>query len=104
MNDMDKLTMEMFMNKKLYHRFIEKTDPKKYDEQQTYIRNMKKYQEKILSITRQYLENPHLQITTELNQMFSDYCKTCVKYFQVEERANDPEDTLFDPEHMNEDT
>jgi hypothetical protein len=39
MNDMDKLTMEMFMNKKLYHRFIEKTDPKKYDEQQTYTIN-----------------------------------------------------------------
>jgi len=103
MNDLDRLTMEMFMNKKSYHRFIEKTDPKKYDEQQKYLRNMRKYREKILSITQRYLENPDLQITTEMDQMFADYCKTCVKYFQVEQGTNDDEDMMFDPIQMNED-
>jgi hypothetical protein len=102
MNDLDRLTMEMFMNKKSYHRFIEKTDPKKYDEHQKYLRNMRKYREKIGSITQQYLENPDLQLTTEMDQMFADYCKTCVKYFQMKDGAS-TEDILFDPESMNDD-
>ena len=99
MDRLDRLTMEMFMNKKSYNRYIEKTDPKKYEETQTYIQNMKKYKDRILSITQRYLEDPDLQITSDMNQMFSEYCKTCVLYFESKKETqgseSEDEDTLF---------
>jgi hypothetical protein len=103
MENIDKLTMELFMNKKSYNRYIEQNDPKKYSERLCYIEKMKKFKNRILSMTEKYLENPDLQITNEMNQMFMDYCKTCVKYFEIETdntQENEDDDTLFDPKYM----
>lgn len=109
MDDFAQLTLELFMNKNAYNRYMEKTYPGKHEEREEYIKNMKKYKNRILYITRQFLENPDLQITCEMNDMFSDYCKTCIKYFELkdleevcsyERNEETDEDTMFDPEQM----
>jgi hypothetical protein len=73
------------MNKNAYNRYIEKTDPLKHQEREEYIEKTQKYKSKILDITRRFIDNPDLQITTEMNDMFSDYCKTCIKYFELKD-------------------
>jgi hypothetical protein len=109
MDEFAKLTLELFMNKNAYNRYVEKTDPDKHEEHQEYKEKTRKYKERIIDITRRYLDNPDMQITCEMNDMFSDYCKTCIKYFELKdleetcsyERKEEPdEDTMFDPEQM----
>ena len=101
MNNLAQLTLELFMNKNAYNRYMEKTDPNKYDENQRYISQMQKNKSRILDITRRFIENPDLQITVEMNDMFSDYCKTCLKYFELKDLENScqskqDEDNMFD--------
>lgn len=109
MDQFSQLTLELFMNKNAYNRYVEKTDPDKHEEHKEYKQKVRKYKDRIIHITRRYLENPDLQITCEMNDMFSDYCKTCIKYFELKdleevcsyERNEDTdEDTMFHPEQM----
>jgi len=104
MENIDQLTLELLMNKTNYYKYIEKTDEKKYKEREEYIKNVKKYKLRILEITQRYLEDPDLQISLEMNDMFSDYCKTCIKHFQIKTFENsfnkNDEEVLFDPEQM----
>lgn len=109
MDNIAQLTLELFMNKNAYNRYIEKTDPSKSQERYEYIINMKKYKDRILGITRRFIEDPDLQITVEMNDMFSDYCKTCIKYFELKDleetcsHEREPEEnTMFDPLQMTE--
>ena len=104
MDDFAKLTLELFMNKNAYSLYMEQTDPKKYNEHQEYIKNMQKYKSRILDITHRFIDDPDLQITCEMNDMFSDYCKTCIKYFKLKDleescdynKNTKDEDTMFD--------
>ena len=107
MDEFSKLTLELFMNKNAYNRYIEKTDPNKYQEHQDYIIKGQKYKSRILDITRRFIENPDLQITSEMNDMFSNYCKTCIKYFELKDledsclwQKEPDDDTMFDPMQM----
>ena len=103
------LTLELFMNKTAYNRYVEQTDPDKHEEHKEYKQKARKYKDSILYITRQYLDNPDIQITSEMNDMFSDYCKTCIKYFELkdleetcsyERKEELDEDIMFDPDQM----
>ena len=109
MDEFAQLTLELFMNKNAYNRYVEQTDPDKHEEHKEYKQKARKYKDRILYITRQYLDNPDMQITCEMNDMFSDYCKTCIKYFELKdleeicsyERREEPdENTMFYPEQM----
>lgn len=109
MDSIDQMTLSFLMNKNTYNRYVEQTDPAKYKEQQEYRKKIRKYKDRILSITRRFIENPDLQITLEMNDMFSDYCKTCIKYFELKDLENscsyekgdqEEDEMLFDPEQM----
>lgn len=109
MDSIDQMTLSFLMNKNTYNRYVEQTDPVKYKEQQEYRKKMRKYKDRILSITRRFIENPDLQITLEMNDMFSDYCKTCIKYFELKDLENscsyekgdqEEDEMMFDPEQM----
>lgn len=112
MDEISQFTMEMFMNKNTYNRYIEKTDPNKHQDHKKFIRKTELYRDRIIKITMDYLNNPDMQVTIEMNDMFSDYCKTCIKYFELKDleessgdnyqKGND-EDVMFDPDEMTED-
>jgi hypothetical protein len=110
MEDISKMTMELLMNKKSYSRYMENTDPIKYQQRQAYLKKVQKYKARILNLTRQYIENPDLQITTEMNHIFSEYTRIFIKYFEMkdleesccfETKKEEDEDILFDPIQMN---
>ena len=98
--DLDKLTLELLMNKTNYKRYIEKTDPKKFDERQTFLARVRKYRGRILSLTEDYLENPDIQITLDMNQAFDDYMKSAIRYLEDQDIQSRPlEDIqLFSPD------
>lgn len=98
--DLDKLTLELLMNKTNYKRYIEKTDPKKFDERQTFLARVRKYRGRILSLTEDYLENPDIQISLDMNQAFDDYMKSAIRYLEDQDIQSRPlEDIqLFSPD------
>jgi len=91
MEIIDKLTLELLMNKNTYSRYIEKTDPNKHNEEQEFRKKINKYKSRMLSLTMKYLNDPNFQINHEMNEMFLNYSKTMIKYFEM----NDLEVSCF---------
>ena len=112
MDGIDKLTLELLMNKTNYNKYIEKTNPEKHKEQREFHQKIKKYGPQIQGLTRRFLENPDYQINLEMNTMLEEYARTFIKYLEMKdlekicsgsyEKEKD-EDILFDPTEMNSD-
>jgi len=104
--EIDKLTMEMFMNRKNYKKYLEKTDPIKFSDLQMHHSDIEKYRGSIISITDDLLENPNLQISNEVNQIFDSYTRVIIRYLKHKEfensldnennKQNIDEDMMFD--------
>jgi hypothetical protein len=103
MDRIDKLTLEYLMNKNTYNRYIEKTDPNKYKQEQEFREKINKYKSKMISLTLQYLDNRDFQVNNELDEMIYQYAKTFIKYFEMKDLenvneytdVNDDQDTMF---------
>jgi len=90
--EIDKITLELFMNKKKYKKYVEQTDPKKHSELQSHCADIRKYRGSILNMTDDLLETPDMQITTEINELFDIYSRTIIRYLknkELEKSAND---------------
>jgi hypothetical protein len=83
METIDKLTLELLMNKNTYNRYIEKTDPSKHKEEQQFRKKINKYKARMISLTIKHLDNPNFQINNELTSIISEYAKTFIKYFEM---------------------
>jgi hypothetical protein len=107
METVDKLTLELLMNKNTYSRYIERTDPSKHKEEQEFRKKIKKYKSRMISLTMKHLDDPNFQINTELSTMISEYARTFIKYFEMndleiscfysneKDEEVDEEDTMF---------
>ena len=97
----DKLTLELLMNKSHYKRYIANADPTKHAEMVKHNSLITKYKYKMMNLTNEMLSNPSKQITTNVNDAFNGYVKTLIQYFQMKELENksnehsDDEDVLF---------
>jgi hypothetical protein len=97
MNNIDKLTLELLINKSQYKKYVQKNDPAKYSENQIYLGKIAKYRYKIEKMFSDLLENPEKQITTDINTDFTHFMKTCIQYFELKEMENTTEDHNGDP-------
>jgi hypothetical protein len=100
------ITLELMCNKKKYNKVLEKTNPKKFEEQREHLTKIEKYSPKIMNLTEKLLGSPDTQITNEINNAFDEYSKICIRYFEMKEYENkfanhhekeeeDDEDILF---------
>jgi len=100
-NLIDKMTLELLMNKTQYNKYISKTDPKKHAEIDEYLNNIKKYRRFISELTTDLLDEPNKPINIEINESFEYYIKSLIRYFKMKEieSANnyndDQDDILF---------
>ena len=101
----DKMTMELLMNRKHYKKVVAKTDPQKYEQLQKYSTTIKRYKNGIENIFAELLSNPEHQITHDVNESFDAFIKTTVRYLQMKDmegRASndyciqDEDETMFD--------
>lgn len=97
MNSIDKLTLELLINKSQYKKYVQKNDPAKYSENQMYLGKMDRYRYKIEQMFSSLLENPDQQITTDINRDFTYFVKTCIQYFELKDMENMAEDHNGDP-------
>lgn len=87
-SDIDKLTLELLINKKQYSKYLSQSDPTKYEEHKQYLSKIELYLEKILKMTTELLNEPDKQITTDINTSFNAYVKTCIQYFEMKDYEN----------------
>lgn len=107
MESIDKITLELLTNKQQYNKYLSKEDPQKYKEHQLYLEKIRKYKSKILNLSNQFLENPEMSFNLEMNEMFSVFAKTAIRYIELrelenenqynagKERENEDEDIMF---------
>jgi len=93
----DKVTLELLMNKNHYNRYISQTDPKKHQEYQDHLAKIRKYRTTIMEMTDEFLDNPDKQVTTEVNEAFDLYVRTLIRHFECKKMENSEkdEDMLF---------
>ena len=87
MNTIDKLTLELLMNRSLWSKTMEHNDPYKIEEQNIFKQKLKRYKIRILQMLTKYLENPELNINTEMDEIFEVYAKENIKYFEMNDLA-----------------
>lgn len=85
MDSMDKITLELLTNKHQYNKYLSKEDPRKFKEHQEYLEKVKKYRFKILNLSKHFLENPESCINLEMDEIFSVFTKTAIRYFEMKE-------------------
>jgi hypothetical protein len=108
----DKITLELLINKNQYNKYLASANPEKHKRIVEFSEKLAKYGDKILSLTEEYCSNPKTQKTTEMDETFVTFAKTCFRYFEMKELEGDPdsyhnsggndrdEDVLFEPAPM----
>lgn len=92
----DKLTLELLLNKTHYQKYLSKTDPQKHAEYLTFLDKLIRFREPILQMTTELLDNPKKMYTNEVGDVFDSYVKVLVKYLEIEEaNKGDDDDELF---------
>jgi predicted lipoprotein len=104
MEGIDKLTLELLMNKTQYSKYLSIKDPSKYEEIREYQTNVAKYKDIIMQLTDEYCDNHNKQNSTELDEAFSNYVKSCIRFIEMKQLEEEPkyekdkeEDVLFGP-------
>ena len=104
MDDIDKLTLELLMNKTQYNKYLSIKDPSKYEELQEHQEKVAKYRDIIMQIADGYLDDHNKQNSTELDEAFSNYIKSCIRFIEMKQLEEEPkyekeaeEDVMFGP-------
>ena len=118
MNSIDKVTLELLMNRSLWSKNTDQQDIYKTEEQNELKRKIQQYKVRILQIMNQYLENPDFHENNEMDEIFEIYVKKNISYFEMNDLAierfcsnnedsgyetecDNKEDILFDTTEMN---
>jgi len=83
MEGVDKLTLELMMNRRQYKKYLATTDPVKYNENQEFVKKVKRYSKKMREMTSAFLENPEVSFNTAVNDMFIQYAKVLINYIEM---------------------
>jgi hypothetical protein len=111
--NIDKITLELLMNNQMYNKYLSKTDPKKYEENQKFKENIQNHKIRIIEMTENLIDEPMKQINNEVYETFLNYINACVKFIEtkkLEEQStkdsysSDEDEMLFDDKYMNTDT
>jgi hypothetical protein len=95
----DKLTMELLLNKSHYSKYLAKTDPKKHDEFQAHKANLKKHAANIMDITSHLIDAPKSAPSLDIEEAFDAYAKSILRHFELKDleqpQKEEDEDVLF---------
>jgi hypothetical protein len=104
----DKITLELLMNKPHYNKYLESTDPKMFEKKKAYINEVKKYKSVILDIIEDEFKhitniNNSSNRTKEISDSFNAFVKPCIKYIKSKEtetknpfNQGEPDEELFE--------
>ena len=79
----DKMTLELLLNKNYYQKYLSKNDPKKYQEHQEYLQKIKTFKHSITYMTTEMLNDHKKTYTNEINEAFTHYCQTLIRHLEI---------------------
>jgi hypothetical protein len=103
MNELDKITLGLLLNKNQYNRYLSVTNPQKLEEEQKFLKNIEKYKMGIQNLLNDFLEDPKKQINNELNESLLDFSRTCIKYLENIDYEELPSKHCYEDEDEDED-
>lgn len=78
-SDINKITLECFINKNCKDKYLKNHNKAKYDELNEKFDNIQNNREKILDLFTQYLDNKDFEVNNTLDELFQNFVKA---YFQ----------------------
>jgi len=99
----DKLTLELLLNKSHYSKYLSNTDPEKYEKYKEFKSALRHRSADIIGITNQLIDNPKSDIHLDINEAFEQYARSILTYLEMKEMENpehyekqkEEEDTMF---------
>ena len=82
-SDLNRLTLAMFSNKGMYKKHLERSDPDAHQKKCEYLSKIRKYRQKMLDMTNEFLQDPEKDFNTEVNEMFEGFSNTLIRYIQM---------------------
>lgn len=92
----DKITLELLINKNQYNKYIATTDPEKYKKISEFSAKLLKYQNKIMNLTEEYCSSTKVQKNNEMDDMFNNYARACIRYLEMKELEKSNENGYFE--------
>lgn len=100
----DRMTMELLLNKTHYAKYLSKTDAQKHEEYRQFVEQMRAQAPVIEDITSRLLQNPKsAQFSQDVSDSFQQYAQAVLRFLELQPDAADEgeEDEMF-PASMNE--
>tara|TARA_B100001059_G_C17788141_1_gene558449 strand:- start:578 stop:1087 length:510 start_codon:yes stop_codon:yes gene_type:complete len=107
MDEMDKFTLECFVNKQTYQKYLAKHDPELFQETQGFYEKLLLHQRDIECITDHLLLNPESeQYNKTLRDSFESYMKSVLYHLEVEKQDihTTSTNTIYDEDAGDKDT
>ena len=92
----DKITLELLINKNQYNKYMATADPEKYKKISEFSAKLLKYQNKIMNLTEEYCSSTKVQKNNEMDEMFNNYARACIRYFEMKELEKSNENGHFE--------
>ena len=99
----DKLTLELLINKNQYNKYLSQTNPEKYKQYREHLDKIAKYRGKIHSMFSHLMENPE-KLFYGKSAICKNIVRTCINHFEMKEldyqtsqekEVEDDDDVLF---------
>jgi hypothetical protein len=99
---MDKITLECFVNKQTYQKYLAIMNPNEFSKQTEIQKEMQSKRKQILDRVEKYIDGKELE-TSSLKHSFREFMKECIEWIEREEEASredkeedeDIDDVLF---------
>jgi len=86
--DMDKITLECFVNKQTYQKYLAIINPTEYDLQKEFMKEIQFKRKQILDRIENYMDGKELE-TSSLKHSFRGFMKECIQLMEREETKNE---------------
>lgn len=85
----DKITLELLLNKTNYQKYLSKSEPQKFAEYQEFLDNCEKHKRQMVNITCGLINNPaNNKCSTEVANAFETYAKVLIRYLELKEMTD----------------
>jgi len=87
--DIDKLTLECFVNRNTYHKYLAKKDPSSFQENKHWKEQLQEHHDALLSIISQFIQNPDTIQEDTTREIFNRFIVECMDILTKQKQAED---------------
>jgi len=85
----DKITLELLLNKTNYQKYLSKSEPQKFAEHQEFLENCDKHKRQMVNITCSLINNPASEnFGKDLTNAFETYANVLIRYLELKEMTD----------------